>query len=76
MYEMTFYCTREKDGTIHVQNVVMGMMGQHHVHTPEDFEVWRGDGKKRIPDSRIEWLENCKPCGCGLRAGEVRDGRH
>jgi hypothetical protein len=37
---MTFYCTREKDGTIHVQNAVMGMMGQHHVHTPEDFKSW------------------------------------
>ena len=68
MYTMTHYCTREKDGTIHVQNAVMGMMGQHHVHTPKDFKKWRKD------NDTIKWLD-CEPCGCGLKAGEVRVGK-
>ena len=41
MFEMTFYCAKQPDGTIHVQNAVKGYLGQHHVHTPEDFEKCR-----------------------------------
>lgn len=73
MYRMTFYCIKEKDGTIHVQNVVRGMLGQHHVHTVEDFEKWR-NGEPPISDDSIEWLEGTTPCDCGLKAGEVRQG--
>ena len=35
MFEMTFYCTVAPDGSIHVQNAVMGHLGQHHA-TPEE----------------------------------------
>lgn len=72
MLEMNFYCTREADGTIHVQNAVMGTMGQHHVHTAEDFERWKAD----IELGSIQWLthEGLGPCECGLRAGETRGG--
>jgi hypothetical protein len=63
---MTFYCTRETDGTIHVQNVVMGHLGQHHAHDPEDFERW----KAGIAESQIVWLD-AAPCDCGLKPGEV-----
>jgi len=69
--EMSFYCTREADGTIHVQNAVMGFLGQHHVHTPEDFERWRRAGYQPVPDRLIHWLE-AAPCRCGLAPGEVR----
>ena len=67
MFQMTFYCTKEADGTIHVQNAIMGALGQHHVHTPEDFEVWR-------KDTEVKWLKGTAPCDCGLKAGEVRGG--
>ena len=66
MIEMTFYCTRERDGTIHVQNAVAGHLGQHHVHNAEDFERW----KAAIPESQIVWLD-ATPCNCGLKPGEV-----
>lgn len=69
-YEMTFYCTREADGAIHIQNAVTGFLGQHHVHTPEDFECW----KAGIPESQIVWLD-AAPCDCGLKPGEVRSRR-
>jgi hypothetical protein len=49
---------------------------QKGVAQPAYVIRWRGDGKKRIRGSHIKWLENCQPCDCGLRAGEVRDGRH
>ncbi len=64
-YEMTFYCTRAPDSTVHVQNAVLGFLGQHHVHSPEDFERW----KVGIPESRIVWLA-AAPCDCGLKPGE------
>lgn len=66
-YEMTFYCTREADGTVHVQNAVMGYLGQHHVHHPEDFERW----KAGISERQVVWLD-ATPCDCGLKPGEVR----
>ena len=69
--DMTFYCTKESDGTIHVQNAVMGMMGQRHVHTQEDFDKWA----KGNEDS-IQWMApDLGDCDCGLRAGEVKSGR-
>lgn len=67
--EMTFYCTREADGTIHVQNAVLGYLGQHHVHTPEDFQKW----SRTVDPGRIVWLK-ASPCECGLHAGAVRMG--
>ncbi len=69
-YEMTFYCTREPAGAIHVQNAVAGFLGQHHVHTPEDFEYW----KVGIAEEQIVWLDSV-PCDCGLNPGEVRSRR-
>lgn len=69
MSEMTFHCTKESDGTIHVQNAVMGMMGQHHIHTQADFDRWKAD----IDEGSIQWFD-CGPCDCGLSAGEVKSG--
>ena len=66
--KMYHYCTREKDGTIHVQNAVGPYMGQHHVHTAADFETWC----KQVDDDVIKWLKNTAPCDCGLKPGEAK----
>lgn len=66
MITMQFYVFTDSDGNVHVQNAVAGMLGQHHVHTPEDFERWRKDSD----DVR----EMGGSCGCGLQPGQVRDG--
>jgi hypothetical protein len=50
---MTFYCHKEKNGTITVQNAVMGHLGQRHNHTEAEFKEWRND----IPDKQIVWLD-------------------
>lgn len=63
---MTFYVTRTDDGLVHVQNGLAGMLGQHHVHTPEDFEAWRH------PGDDIRDLDGTT-CDCGLVAGQTRD---
>lgn len=69
MIEMTFYCTRERDGTIHVQNAVAGHLGQHHAHTQEQFEEW----KRGIKPERIVWL-TADPCRCGLKPNGCNEG--
>jgi hypothetical protein len=63
---MTFYTYKDADGNIHVQNAVMGMLGQHHVHTPADFRHW---GK---PGDDIQ--EMYALCDCGMKPGESCNG--
>ena len=41
--EMHFYTTKTPDGSIHVQNAIMGHFGQHHVHSEEGFKRWVKD---------------------------------
>lgn len=65
MITMTFSVSKDTDGNIHVQNGVMGMLGQHHVHSPEGFERWRK------PGDSIREIDGL--CDCGLRPGQVRD---
>jgi hypothetical protein len=65
--KMTHYVARNKDGSIHVTNAVGGMIGQHHVHTQEDFATWE-------PAGEIKELEGCKECDCGLKPGEHKNG--
>lgn len=43
MIRMRFYVSIDEDGIYHVQNAVMGHMGQNHTHTKEDFERWSKD---------------------------------
>ena len=69
MIRMIHYCQRQPDGSIHVQNAVMGHLGQHHVHTSDDFDRWTKDAS-----GKIEWLEGCQPCDCGLAPGERKAG--
>jgi len=68
MYDMKFYWNKEPDGTIHVQNMVMGLYGQHHVHTKADFKKW---SKNIAPENLIEIKGKC---GCGLKAGQTVNG--
>lgn len=62
-----FFATETPDGTIHIQNAIDGLPGQHHVHTKESFERWRSTLKPK-------YLEIKKgECSCGLRPGQVRE---
>lgn len=64
---MHFYATRTPDGKIHVQNAIMGMPGQHHVHNERSFKRWRRGIK---PDALT--IEE-GTCDCGLDVGQVRE---
>jgi hypothetical protein len=52
MIEMNFYWWKE-NGKIIVQNMIMGLKGQKHEHTPEDFEQW----KKDIPAKNLTQIK-------------------
>jgi hypothetical protein len=68
LWDMNFYVMEDPDGTIHVQNAVMGHYGQHHVHTKEDFKKWAKDiSKENLIDLKTK-------CGCGMKAGQTVDG--
>jgi len=70
---MHFYATETEDGLIHVQNYVMGMKGQHKVHTKKGFEKWLKIAKVDRKDVKM----TKRTCDCGLKASEVKeyDGR-
>ena len=65
---MAFYVQKTDDGLVHVQNFVMGLRGQHHMHTPKGFQNW----KHGISGEDIVVSEG-GACGCGLKPGDVRD---
>jgi hypothetical protein len=67
MIEMHFYIVKNPDGTYHVQNVVMGMLGQHHVHTEKGFKEWSKNIDKRF----IHFMDGV--CNCGLKPGDVKE---
>lgn len=62
---MRFYVHRNEDGSVHVQNALMGHAGQHHVHSPEGFDEWRSKGD--------DIVEQSGQCNCDLSIGQVRD---
>lgn len=68
---MRHYIIKTEDDLIHVQNAVMGLFGQHHVHTKEQFDEWVR--KNKIAEEDIIDLGS-ERCVCGLKAGEVIDG--
>jgi len=61
------------DGLIHVQNYVMGLRGQHHVHTKDGFKAWLKIANLHKRDVSIQKGS----CDCGLTPSEVKeyDGR-
>ena len=61
---MYFDATETSDGLIHVQNSVMGMLGQHHVHTKANFEKWRNGKSVQLSKGT---------CDCNMQAGDVRE---
>lgn len=64
---MHFYVTQTPDGLYHVQNMVMGMSGQHHVHMKKGFNHWKAD----LEPGDISYTKGV--CDCGLKPGWVRD---
>jgi len=67
LISMSFYVSKDKNGNIHVQNAIMGHLGQHHVHTPKGFKKWAKD----IDKEDIHNLDGL--CDCGLILGQVKD---
>jgi len=65
--KMHFYYHRDTKGLIHVQNAVMGYLGQHHVHTEKGFEKWKNGIS---PDVLHE--SETQDCDCGLKPREAR----
>ncbi len=43
--KLVHFVYRNEDGTIHVQNAVGHMFGQHHVHDATDFDKWKPLGE-------------------------------
>lgn len=76
MFTMTHYVTRNSDGSVHVTNAVGGMIGQHHVHTEDDFRDWADgrEGVKPISPDAIKPLQATADCDCGLKPGEQKAG--
>ena len=50
--EMHFYYYRE-DNKICVQNMVGGMCGQFHKHTPQEFELWKKETEKQFGEEYL-----------------------
>lgn len=67
---MYFFATECPDGTVHVQNYVQALKGQHHVHSKESFERWR---KKTEEETGEEVSLSEGECDCGLKAGDCRE---
>lgn len=66
---MRHHVTRTPDGKYHVQNVVMGHYGQHHVHTKSGFEKWVRETKINKDDLTI----TDGSCECGISPSHVRE---
>lgn len=68
--EMHHYVTICQDGTYHVQNMAGTMLGQHHVHDRQGYEIWFNN--PRIDKEHVHKTEG--DCKCGLKAGETMQG--
>jgi len=68
---MSHYVTIDLNGWYHVQNVVSGYSGQHHVHSKEGFERWVRETHTGKSDLIID--NTPRACDCGLKPGDVRD---
>jgi hypothetical protein len=67
-FEMHFYVVKTPDGLYHVQNIVAGRLGQHHVHSEKSYERWAQSVDKRL----IHYLGEGE-CNCGLKCGDIRE---
>lgn len=66
--EMHFYVWRSRDDTYHVQNIVMGHLGQHHVHSERSYRRWA----KKVDRRLIHYMGE-KECDCNLKPGYIRE---
>ena len=64
---MVFVVQLTPDGNCHVQNMVGGYLGQHHVHTEAGFEKW----KKGVSEEDLRIARG--RCSCGLKPSQVRE---
>lgn len=69
MADISFAVSKTGDNLIHVQNIVGGHEGQHHVHSEKGFEKWR---KESVPKG-IEIKIEPRACPCGLTVGQVKE---
>lgn len=72
LMKMMHYVTKTSDGLVHVQNMVAGHHGQHHVHTEQGYENWKRLAHFKVSDDSIEILKGDK-CDCGLKAGDTME---
>ena len=70
---MIHYVTIYDDGTVHVQNAVMGMPGQHHVHTLKGYKRWKKDVKVEKDCCEETKAKKGQKCDCGLKPGQTKD---
>lgn len=71
MFEMIHHATIYPDGTVHVQNSIMGHLGQHHVHTLQGYRRWKKDLKLKCTEKRAKEGEKCD---CGFTTpGKIRE---
>ena len=69
MGSMSFYADIDPNGCYHVQNAIMGLRGQHHVHTKDAFLKW----SKQIKKENLHVGKEPRECGCGLKPGFCRE---
>ena len=69
MIDMRFVVDITEDGLYHVTNIVMGMRGQHHVHTRESYDRWKANVKNA--DERILISEG--KCNCEMNSGDCEE---
>jgi hypothetical protein len=70
MFQMLFRAVIYPDGTVHVQNSVMGHLGQHHVHTLKGYKQWKKDTERECEETKAKKGEKCD---CGLKVGQTRE---
>lgn len=63
LHMMTHYVFRNGDNEVHVQNMVGGHSGQHHIHTAEEFRAWAAE----IPGRQLKEMKT--ECDCGRTEG-------
>lgn len=67
MIEMHYYVIITSNKEVHIQNMVMGYEGQHHIHTWKGLLKWKENIDKKF--IHIEHGE----CDCGLKIGDVKE---
>jgi len=71
MFSMLYSAVIYDDGTVHVQNSVMGHLGQHHIHSFKGYRRWKKDLKLNCDEKKAKKGEKCD---CKLKTpGQIRE---